>query len=476
MKSIEEILKLDLADDMIDELSRRTAPIPSIVKLEKEYFPQGHKIYDTSLRPDKAIKGQNGNIERFEPVARIALPLQRIIVQRAVAFLLGNEVKISCTRNDVRAAAAWEAIRRTLWDNKSGSLNRRLARILMSETEVAELWYPVPEKGFWDKIAADDRYSYVNSVNPSHKLRVCIFSPSQGDTLYPLYDGYGDMIAFSRKWKTTDDDIEHYETYTDKYILRFSRSKSSHWILEEKIENHIGKIPVVYACQRQSEWADVQGLIERLEKLLSNFADTNDYHSSPKIFVTGEIRGFARKGETGAIIEGEANSTAQYLSWQQAPESVRLEINTLLGMIYSSTQTPDISFDSVKGLSNTSGVALKMMFLDAHLKVQNKCELWSEYLERRLNIIRAYMKVLNTAIAPYIDALDIRQEIQPYMIDDRTANIQALNIASGGKALISQRSAVRLSGLSSDPDEEYDTLLSEKQIDDIQEGHLNFSM
>ena len=86
------------------------------------------------------------------------------------------------------------------------------------------------------------------------------------------------------------------------------------------------------------------------------------------------------------------------------------------------------------------------------------------------------MKVLNTAIAPYIDALDIRQEIQPYMIDDRTANIQALNIASGGKALISQRSAVRLSGLSSDPDEEYDTLLSEKQIDDIQEGHLNFSM
>ena len=476
MKNIDEILAIESADEMIEELSRRSTPQPHIHTLEKEYYPQGHKINDTSLRPDKAIKGQNGDIERFEPVARIALPLQRIIVERAVAFLFGNEVKISCTRNDEKAGGAWEAIRRTLLDNKIGSINRRLARTLMSETEVAELWYPAPERGFWNKISTDDRYSFVSSVQPAHKLRVCIFSPSQGDKLFPLFDGYGDMIAFSRMWKSADDDTEHYETYTDRCILRFSRIKGGRWKKTDYIENRIGKIPVIYACQHQSEWADVQCLIERLEKLLSNFADTNDYHSSPKIFVTGEIRGFARKGETGAIIEGEANSTAQYLSWQQAPESVRLEINTLLGMIYSTTQTPDISFDSVKGLANTSGIALKMMFLDAHLKVQNKCEMWNEYLERRMNIIRSYMKVLNTAIAPYIDALEIRQEIQPYMIDDRTANIQALNIASGGKALISQRSAVRLSGLSTDPDEEYDTIISEKQINDIQQGSLNFTM
>mgnify|MGYP007057868075 FL=1 len=78
------------------------------------------------------------------------------------------------------------------------------------------------------------------------------------------------------------------------------------------------------------EWEDVQNLIDRLEKLLSNFADTNDYHASPKIFTTGTILGWAKKGESGAVIEGEEGATAQYLSWAQAPESVKLEIETLL--------------------------------------------------------------------------------------------------------------------------------------------------
>ena len=229
----------------------------------------------------------------------------------------------------------------------------------------------------------------------------------------------------------------------------------------------------MYGRQDKSEWADVQALIERLEKLLSNFADTNDYHASPKIFVTGEIRGFARKGETGAIIEGEANSTAQYLSWQQAPESVRLEIDTLLNMIYSTTQTPDISFDSVKGLANLSGVALRMLFLDAHLKVQNKSELFGEYLERRMNLVRRYLGVLNNALEPHIGQIEVSQRIEPFMVDDRAATIQALNLANGGRELISQRTAVRLSGLSDDPDGEYERIVTEKDADRIAEGTLN---
>lgn len=210
-----------------------------------------------------------------------------------------------------------------------------------------------------------------------------------------------------------------------------------------------------------------------MEKLLSNFADTNDYHASPKIFVTGEIRGFARKGETGAIIEGEANSTAQYLSWQQAPESVRLEISTLLSMIYSTTQTPDISFDSVKGLANLSGVALRMLFLDAHLKVQNKGELFGQYLERRMNLIRRYLGVLNNALEPYIDQIEVSQRIEPFMVDDRSAMIQALNLANGGRELISQRTAVRLAGLSEDPEGEYDRIVTERDADRLAEGSMN---
>ena len=76
-----------------------------------------------------------------------------------------------------------------------------------------------------------------------------------------------------------------------------------------------------------------------------------------------------------------------YVSWQNAPESVKLEIETPLKMIYTITQTPDISFDAVKGLGAISGIALKLLFMDAHLKVQDKREIFDDYLQRRVNII-----------------------------------------------------------------------------------------
>lgn len=476
---IEEITRSESASAMVEALmARRNTPQPETVKLKEQYDPRGHRIFDTSERPDKIVRGENGEIERFEKVARIALPLQQVIVERAVAFLFGHPVLVSCAVDGDKQAAAFEAVKRTLSDNKIDSLNRRIARTVMRETEAAELWYPVEEKGFWERIARNERFSFVGEVPSQYKLRVALFSPGQGDRLYPVFDNYGNLTVFSRGYTSVSDGVEkeYFETYTDSEVARFERTDRGAWELTERHENALGKIPVVYARQSRSEWADVQTLIERLEKLLSNFADTNDYHASPKIFVTGEIRGFARKGETGAIIEGDANATAQYLSWQQAPESVRLEIATLLNMIYSTTQTPDISFDSVKGLASLSGVALRMLFLDAHLKVQNKSELFGEYLERRMSIVKKYLGVLNKAVEPFLEQLEVSQRIEPFMVDDRAATIQALNIASGGRELISQRSAVRLAGLSDDPDGEYERIVVEKDAEKITEGSLNIGL
>jgi DNA-binding Xre family transcriptional regulator len=59
---------------------------------------------------------------------------------------------------------------------------------------------------------------------------------------------------------------------------------------------------------------------------------------------TAEALPRLNRGESGAILqlEGE-NADAKYLSWEHAPESVKLEIETLLRMIYTITQMPDIS-------------------------------------------------------------------------------------------------------------------------------------
>lgn len=175
---------------------------------------------------------------------------------------------------------------------------------------------------------------------------------------------------------------------------------------------------------------------------------------SPENFCSRQDIGFARKGEAGGIIEGEEGAKAQYLSWQDAPESVKLEIDTLLRMIYTITQTPDISFDTVKGIGAVSGVALQLLFMDAHLKVQDKTEIFADYLQRRVNLLKAYFGVANLSWADAADSLLVEPEITPYIIEDEQGKINTLQNANGGKAVISHKTSIRRLGWADDVDAE----------------------
>ena len=101
----------------------------------------------------------------------------------------------------------------------------------------------------------------------------------------------------------------------------------------------------------------------------------------------------------------DPDGDAHYMTWDQAPNSVKLEIETLLRLIYTITQTPDISWESVKGL-NVSGVALRLMFMDAHLKVEDKMEVFGEYLQRRYSVVQAFLKQMNAGNEQFGAACD----------------------------------------------------------------------
>ncbi len=453
----------------------------------KEYTaqidPKLHDVMDAKKRPDKMVivdknaedygevQNVNPNKEltregaRIEPVARIALAIQRLIRDRAVSFTFGNPVTYNCTPANPIETDVLQAIKRVFYDVKISTVNRRAARNIYGTTEVAELWY---------QVEGEEHELY--GFKTKKKFKVALFSPAFGDTLYPYFDENRDMIAFSREFTRKGADLisrTYFETYTKDWHYLWScenkqdGQENGQW---EQVEGYpkklaIGKIPVVYGCQPKVEWEDVQSLIERLEKLLSNFADTNDYHASPKIFVEGKIVGFARKGEAGGIIEGEEGAKAQYLSWNNAPESVKLEIETLLKMIYTITQTPDISFDTVKGIGSVSGIALKLLFMDAHLKVQDKCEIFNEYLQRRINVVKAFLKEANLKQQGWSEAADhlvIEPIITPYIIEDEQSKINILTAANGNKQIASRRATVQRLGWTDNPDEEIKAIEAEE--------------
>lgn len=444
MEELKQITQIP-AEDAIKLLTSQGREIDT-EEIKNQWQPSGHKVMDTAIRPDKQILNNAGQLERIEYVARVALALQKLIVKRAASFLFGNPVNITAETGENQAQELiLDAVKRVLRDNKVSSFNRRVARELFSFTEVAELWYPV-------KGEKHSTYGFDKDI----RLKKTIFAPSKGDKLFPLLDDDGDMVAFSRQYAKTNTDGKsetHLTTYLSDKIMEWVKGENG-WELSETRPNILKKIPVVYAKQDVPDWQDVQELIERLEKLLSNFADTNDYHAAPKIFVQGKITGFAKKGESGAIIEGSEGATAQYLSWQHAPESVKLEIETLTRFIYTLTQTPDIAFDSIRGVGNVTGIALKMLFMDAHLKVTDKMEIMEDYLTRRLNILKTYMGVLNTSWANDAAELEIEVEVIPYMVDDLRAEIETLMTANGNKPVISQKTAVKMANLVNDHEAE----------------------
>ena len=457
--TIEEIFSKATANDVISELkSRRFIPQPDTEQAEKALNPKLHDINNPILRPDMRVKVDadndadsaqkvittDGEAVNFktEKVARVALAIQNLIINRAVSFCFGNPPAYNATPVTDKEKMVVSALNKVLYDVKSNSLNRKIGRASFGFKECAELWYTVDKP--------NKRYGFDSKF----KLRCTLLSPAFGDTLYPYFDETGDMTAFSRDFSRKDDTgngVNYFETYTATEHWLWKNGANGYEVVEGyPKEIAIGKIPVVYGHQRKFETEDVDKLIDRLETLLSNFADTNDYHASPKIFVTGDIRGWAKKGESGSVIEGEDGATMQYVSWQSAPEAVKLEIETLLKMIYTITQTPDISFEAVKGLGAISGVALKLLFMDAHLKVQDKREIFDDYLQRRVNVILAFISKMNTSLESECETIEIEPEIVPYMLTNELDELNYWLTANGNKPVISQEESIEKAGISKD--------------------------
>ena len=471
---LEELFKNASANDIIAELkSKRTTAQPDTQQAKKALDPKLHDINDKTIRPDKRVKidggndngdkvidtGEDGGNYRIEKVARVAVALQKLIINRAVSFVFGNPVAYNATPETDKQGAVLKALNRVLYDNKTTSMNRKIARSIFGFKECAELWY------VQEKAKPHNTYGFATTK----KLRMALFSPMFGDTLYPYFDETGDLVAFSRSYSRTTSDkkrFDYFETYTDTEHWLWGNGANGFEVVEgypKKVA--IGKIPIVYGYQPHFETQDVDSLIDRLEKLLSNFADTNDYHASPKIFVTGQINGWSKKGEAGAVIEGEEGATMSYVSWQNAPESVKLEIETLLKLTYTISQTPDISFESVKGLGAISGIALKLLFMDAHLKVQDKKEVFDDYLQRRVNVIKAFIGQFNTDLEADADLLEVEPEITPYMLTNELDEINMWLAANGNKPLVSQKASVKGANLTQDPEKDFEQIQEEANAD-----------
>lgn len=415
---------------IIDALKQGKDKTKIIEKAKKELDPKQHDIMNPVLRRPKNKDEKDKN----KDVISIALAYQKWIVRKEKAMIFGNQPILRANPKDETEKAVLKAIERVLHDIKEPSFNRKLAESIGSFTEGGELWYL--KEG--DEI--HDSYGFKTKMN----IKAMLLSLKKGSELFPCKDDFDDMIAFSRNYtkKVDGKEVEYFEVYTQKFTYLFSNIKE--WELVEGYpkKQELDKIPAVFGEQENVSWYDVQDLIERIETLVSDHGEVNDRNAYPILKVIGKLKNYLNKGPGGGV-ELDKESDMSYLSWDQATDSIKLEIDNLVKNIQLFSQTPNISFDEVKSLGALSGTALKMLFLDAHMKVMEKREIYDEYLQRRINIIKKILATLNPAWKSAIDNLVIEPEIVPFMVENEKEQVEIALLKNGNKPLESHEKSVK---------------------------------
>ena len=468
--TLEEIYKLE-PKERLEELKKRKTKAPDATSLLKDWDEKQHAVFDEVQRPKRKVlvedevrndKGVITKPARFEhkEVNRIALPLEQDIVNIHTAFTVGIEPKLTIQGSDEKQKSVLDILKSIYRQNKMKFHNKRVVRAWLAEQEVAEYWYTVEDSNWWKKVL--NMVLKAVGVNTStRKLKVAIWSPFRGDKLYPYFDEYGDLIVMSREYKTSDVDGTNEATMfmsIDKQ--KVVMYKNGNYVKEFK--HNFEKLPVIYMYRDKPYCLKIKPIRERLETLLSNFADCLDYNFFPKLMANGVIENILGRNTGSEIIQLENNATVAYLTWQQSPDMAKLEFENLTERAYSLTNTPRISFENLKGAGNTfSGVSFRYVFMGAHMAVSNHAEDVEEFIQRRVNFIVSAIGSMQPSYADVVKEVEIETEIVPYMIDNMKDNVDiAVSAVRGGIA--STKTGIILAGLTDAAADELELIKEEK--------------
>lgn len=455
-KNLKEILEMEDISEKISYLKKgRFTPMPDTVQNRKDWEPRLHDIMDKEkVRKIKVLVEKEktettydeyGNPKtvtvpakyEYKEPNRISLPIEQDIVNIQTAFTVGLEPTLVCRTDDEGEKNLFSTLKSVYKTCKLKYQNKKIVRSWFSEQECAEYWYKTEDKSFWVRLKSKIM-SIFGSIQPQYRLKSTLWSPFRGDKLYPFYDDSGDMVAFSREYRKRNldgTDTWCFMVLTDEDVLVYEQSPE--WALnaEKSFKHGFKKLPIIYTYRRETLCAKIRPVRERIEKCLSGYADCIDNHFFPKLLLFGELGNMYGSDYRNQMLELTGDgANAQYLTWNQSADPIKVEIDTYFNQAYALCSTPRISFDQIKGTGNAlSGTAFRYVFMAAHMAVQNHAEDLEEFLQRRVNFLVSALGTLNPTLLKPSETIDVETEIQPFIIDSEDDKVStSVKAVSGG--------------------------------------------
>lgn len=469
MKTLQEIFSLPTEAEKVEYLKHRRTPLPDAKALHKDWDPDEHDVMNENLRPDGKVIVEEESYDpktgrripaRYKkddinPTNRIPLPLEQDITNIHTAWTVGKDPKVNCRPNNDEEKGLLKVIDIICRKNKMRYNNKRIVRSWFSETEVAEYWYVVQDEGFWRKIVAQVAKIFGGTLSPANKLRCAIWSPFRGDELYPLFDDTGDYLALSRQYTVKEvdgTDVVYFMTVTDEKVYKWRMD--SDWVKVKEFNHGFSKNPTIYSWRPKPLCHNIKSIRERLERLMSNFADCIDRCFFPYLILEGDIHGTPQQSGKNRVVKVVNGGKVYYLNWDQSSDAVKLELDSLWSKAYQLTNTPQLSMEALKGLGDVpSGRAFQFLFMGTNLAVDNHAEVIGEHIQRRYNFLVSAVGKLNADYLRASATIDIETEIQPFTIDDIAEKIKNATDACG-QPVASLKTGVMMAGLVDEVDDE----------------------
>ena len=440
-QEFEKLIKAKDISAAIDQMSHHKELVMDAIK---DYDTFSHEIM---RREDKIITDKQGKFLRKEAVWKLPVPYPVYINEISLVFLYGRPVKWSQLSEGTDEAfnKFMDVIRRTRFDGKI----RQCKRIAGAETESAMLF-----RVFKDKDGKPD-------------VQIRVLAKSKGDDIYVRWDQYENIISIGWGYyvKVNGTVEYHFDIYTPNVIYHCVRGNLGWDVTEE--ENLIGKIPIIL-FQQKKEWAGVEPLIHREEYIASRSADTNDYFADPIAIMDAEVvKNLPEKKDANKLLitkgQDGVDKAAKYLTWDNAPQSKKDEIEWLQDQIYSKTFTPKISLDTMKNISQLSAKALCTVMLLADIKASKHKEIHDELLDRTASLITAIIgNVLDLSLKSQCTKLQIGHEFQEPFGEDITESIANI-VKMYDAGLLSTEGGVELNPLVKDHAKEMQRIKKEQE-------------
>ena len=386
-----------------------------------EYNPETHEVMS---RRDKPRKGQEPYITEKLPRTR-----QVYINEVELFFLLGSDLLYHKKDGEDEAFNKFSEF---IKENHINSLHRQFKRLAGAETQAAIVYH-------------------LYNDNGEIRCKPFVAARSTGYDIRPLFDQYGNMLAFAygTRLKRNGKTIETWTIETPELIFECEKSKVGWNVIAR--ENIAKKILAIYGKQPKA-WAGAEKRLSREEMIDSKQGDNNNYFSDPIAYASADVISLLGEDTIGRLLQySSKDSVFGYVTPPNGSQPQQLERENLQKSILFDTFTPDLSYESIKGLGSLSGEAIENSLILGFIKRANRMEIYGELFAREVNVIIAILSIMYPTIN--FKNLKIEIEFQSPFANQKTSKWALIGqIYSQG--IISLDTAVNALALTDAPEEE----------------------